>query len=356
MKEIENLRAEIDRIDASIVGLLKERMECVHRVGEIKQEEGSPLFVPERESAQREKLAALNNGVLPEAALFSIYRQIISCGYLLEGGLRVGYLGPEGTWSHQAALARFGESVQLRSYPSFDHVFAAAEREEIDYAVVPIENSTAGFVTQAMDLLMGSSCLRICAQCMQSIRNCLLGKIEPGKIRVIYSHPQVLGQCRQWLQQNYPNAEQISTSSTAAAARIARSDAERGAAALGSQLVAELYDLDVLQANVQDIATNTTRFAVIGKQSSHPTGKDRTTICFGVSHTAGTLADALMLFKEHDINIYCIDSRPSRHSSWEYLFSIDVDGHEEAEPLQSCLKDLRQRCPMVKVLGSYPEL
>ena len=138
MKEIENLRAEIDRIDASIVELLKERMECVHRVGEIKQEEGSPLFVPERESAQREKLAALNNGVLPEAALLSIYRQIISCGYLLEGGLRVGYLGPEGAWSHQAALARFGESVQLRSYPSCDHVFAAAEREEIDYAVVPI--------------------------------------------------------------------------------------------------------------------------------------------------------------------------------------------------------------------------
>ncbi len=356
MKEIENLRVDIDRIDAAIVDLLKQRMKCVHRVGEIKQAQGAPLFVPERESAQREKLVALNDGVLPEEALMSIYRQIISCGYLLEGGLRVGYLGPEGTWSHQAALARFGESVQLMPFPSFAHVFEAAEREEIDYAVVPIENSTAGFVTQTMDLLMSTTCLRICAQSMQNIRNCLLGNLEPDKIRVIYSHPQVLGQCRLWLQQNYPNAEQISTASTAAAAKIARDEAERGAAAMGSQLVARLYGLKILQSNVQDIASNTTRFAIIGRQSTHPTGSDRTTICFGVPHTAGTLADALMLFKQHGINIYCIDSRPSRHSSWEYLFSIDVDGHEEAEPLQSCLKDLRRHCPMVKVLGSYPEL
>ena len=356
MREIENLRAEIDRIDASIVELLKERMKCVYRVGEIKQEQGSPLFVPERESAQREKLAALNAGVLPEDALLNIYRQIISCGYLVEGGLRVGYLGPEGTWSHQAALARFGESAELTPYHSFEHVFAAAEREEINYAVVPIENSTAGFVAQAMDLLMTSDCLRICAQSMQSIRNCLLGNIEPEEIKVIYSHPQVLGQCRLWLQQNYPNAEQISTASTAAAAKIALREADRGAAALGSQLVADLYGLKVLQNNVQDIATNTTRFAIIGKQNTQPTGKDRTTICFGVPHTAGTLADALILFKNHSINIYCIDSRPSRHSSWEYLFSVDVEGHEGTEPLESCLKDLRQHCPMVKVLGSYPEL
>ena len=356
MKEIENLRAEIDRIDASLVELLKERMKCVRRVGEIKQKQDSPLFVPERESAQREKLAVLNQGVLPEEALLSIYRQIISCGYLLEGGLRVGYLGPEGTWSHQAALARFGESVQLNPYSSFEHVFAAAAREEIDYAVVPIENSTAGFVTQAMDLLMSSSSLRICAQYLQSIRNCLIGNIKQDEIKIIYSHPQVLGQCRLWLQQNHPNAEQVSTASTAAAAKIARAEAGRGAAALGSQLVAGLYGRRILQANVQDIATNTTRFAIIGKQSTHPTGKDRTTICFGVPHTAGTLADTLILFKKHGINIYCIDSRPSRHSSWEYLFSVDVDGHEESEPLLSCLKDLRQHCPMVKVLGSYPEL
>ena len=220
MKEIEKLREQIDEIDGSIVELLKKRMDCVHRVGEIKAVEGSALFVPERESAQREKLVRLNGGVLPEEALLSIYRQIISCGYLLEGGLRIGYLGPEGTWSHQAALARFGESVHLQPFPSFSHVFEAAERGEVDYAVVPIENSTDGFVTQTMDLLMTSSRLRICAQIHLNIRNCLLSNVAREDIRVIYSHPQVLGQCRHWLQQNFPQAEQISTASTAAAAKI----------------------------------------------------------------------------------------------------------------------------------------
>lgn len=356
MDEIEQLREQIDRVDASIVELLKERMQYVHRVGEIKAADGGELFVPERESAQREKLARLNAGVLPDEALLSIYRQIISCGYLLEGGLRVGYLGPEGTWSHQAALARFGESVTLTPFASFSHLFDAAERGEVDYAVAPIENNTAGFVTQTMDLLMGSSSLRICAQHMQSVQNCLLSNCERGEIRTIYSHPQVLGQCKLWLQQNFPNAEQISTASTAAAAKLAHTEAAKGAAALGSRLVGELNKLRVLEANIQDNATNTTRFAVVGKQRTRPTGKDRATICFGVPHVPGSLADVLMLFKKHEINIYCIDSRPSRHMSWEYLFYIDVEGHEECEPLRACLEELRHGSPMLKVLGSYPEL
>ena len=356
MDEIEQLRGQIDRVDASIVELLKERMRYVHRVGEIKAADGGDLFVPERESAQREKLARLNAGVLPDEALLSIYRQIISCGYLLEGGLRVGYLGPEGTWSHQAALARFGESVMLLPFPSFSHLFDAAERREVDYAVAPIENNTAGFVTQTMDLLMDSADLRICAQHMQGVQNCLLANCKKEKIRTIYSHPQVLGQCRLWLQQNFPNAEQISSASTAAAAKLANAESAKGAAALGSRLVGELNNLSVLEANIQDNVTNTTRFAVIGRQRTSPTGKDRTTICFGVPHVPGSLADVLIRFKKHGINIYCIDSRPARHISWEYLFYIDVEGHEATEPLQGCLDDLRHGSPMVKVLGSYPEL
>lgn len=355
MKEIAKLREQIDEIDSSIVELLKRRMECVHRVGEIKAEENAALFVPERESAQREKLIRINAGVLPEEALLNIYRQIISCGYLLEGGLRIGYLGPEGTWSHQAALARFGDSVQLMPFPSFSHVFEATERGEVDYAVVPIENSTDGFVTQAMDLLMASRSLRICAQTHLRVQNCLLTNVAREKVTVIYSHPQVLGQCRRWLQQNFPHAEQISTASTAAAAKLALRDEKKGSAALGSRLVGELYGLAVAESNIQDVASNTTRFAIIGTQLTHPTGKDRTTICFGVPHTAGSLADVLMLFKQHGINIYCIDSRPARHTSWEYLFSIDVEGHEEAEPLKGCLEEVRHNAPMLKVLGSYPE-
>lgn len=352
--DLGKIRQEIDRIDAAIVELLKQRMECVHQVGEVKKENGSPLFVPERESEQRVKLAALNGGVLPEQALLSIYRQIISCGYLLEGGLRVGYLGPEGTWSHQAALARFGESVTLVPFPSFNHLFDAVERGDVNYSIVPIENSTDGSVSQAMDL-MGSTSLRICAQTHLHVQNCLISAIPREQIKTLYSHPQVLGQCKMWLRQNFPQAELVSTASTAVAARIAVKDAAQGAAALGSRLLADLNGLTVLEANIQDKASNTTRFAIIGKQLTRPTGHDRTTICFIVPHTPGSLVDVLSVFKKYGINIYCIYSRPTRNIAWEYLFYIDVEGHEDEPPLRTCLEELRALSPMIKVLGSYPE-
>lgn len=351
---LDELRKEIDRVDARIVELLKERVACVHQVGAIKKESGSPIFVPERESKLLEKILKLNKGVLPEKGLISIYRQIMSCSFHLEGGMKVGFLGPEGTWSHQAALARFGESVELIAYPSFPAVFDAVERGLIDYGVIPIENSTDGSVSQAMDLL-GSTTLRICAQIHQSIRNCLLAKIGREDIRTIYSHPQVLGQCRMWLQRHFPKAELVATSSTTVAARIAHDEAEKGAAALGGIQMAAANSLNVLETNIQDIATNTTRFAVIGRQTTQPSGNDRTTICFGVPHTPGSLVDVLSIFKSHGINIYCIDSRPSRHAAWEYLFYIDVAGHESEEPLKSALAELHDRTPMFKVLGSYPE-
>lgn len=348
------LRKEIDNYDAQIVNLLKQRMRCVHEVGVLKKNDDSHLFVPERESALMEKILRENAGELPEKSLISIYRQIVSMGLLLEGGLRIGYLGPEGTWSHQAALSRFGASVELVPYPSFRDVFNAVERGELNYGVVPIENSTDGSVSQAMDLLGGTS-LRICAQIRQGIQNCLLANIPWEAIKTIYSHPQVLGQCRLWLQQHYPQAELISTASTTVAARFARELSSQGAAALGSRLAAELNGLDVLEANIQDKATNTTRFAVIGKQHTQPSGHDRTTICFGVPHIPGSLVDILSVFKEHGVNLLCIDSRPTRDTPWEYLFYIDVEGHESQPPLKDCIAQLSQRSPMFKVLGSYPE-
>lgn len=354
-QQLEQIRQEIDRIDAGIVQLLKERMACVHEVGVIKKNHRAPLFVPERESAQMEKLAALNGGVLPEKALQSIYRQIISCGYLLEGGLRVAYLGPEGTWSHQAARERFGDSVTLAPYASFDLIFKAIERGDAHYGVLPIENSTYGFVSQTMDPLMVSNDLYICAQSRLHIRNCLLAACPRGEIRTIYTHPQVLGQCRRWLQENFPAAEQVPTKSTAVAAQLAKENAAAGAAALGSRLVAELCGLNVLETDVQDEASNTTRFIIVGKQRTVPTGQDRTSICFGVANTPGTLVEVLATFKKHSINIHCLDARPSREAPWQYLFFIDVEGHQAEEPLRTCLEDLRATKAELKVLGSYPE-
>ena len=351
---LDELRQEIDRIDTQIVELLKQRMQCVHRVGEIKKGSNSHIFVPERESKLFAKLMANNAGVLPEKGLQSVYRQIVSMSFALEGGMRVGYLGPEGTWSHQAAQARFGDSVELVPFPSFNHIFHAVDRKEIDYGMVPIENSTDGKVSQALDLL-GAMGLRICAQVHQPVLNCLMGNGDPRKIRTVYSHPQALGQCREWLLQNYPNAAQVATSSTAEAARRAAAEAEQGAAAIGSRMTGSLYGLDILNANIQDKADNTTRFAVIGRQKNAPCGKDRTTLCFSVPHTAGSLVNVLNIFRDHNVNIYCMDSRPTRDTAWEYLFYIDVEGHEEVEPLKSCLKQVHDTTPMFKVLGSYPE-
>ena len=351
---LDELRDKIDGIDAQLVELLKQRAACVHEVGEIKHASGAPTFVPERESALIEKILKLNAGALPEKSVLSIWRQIVSCSFHLEGNMRIGYLGPEGTWSHQAALSRFGDSVELVPYASFAHIFAAVERGEVNYGVIPLENSTHGNVVQAMDFFARTH-LRICAQVHQSVQNCLMSNIPAKEIRTIYSHPQVLGQCSQWLQQNYPKADQIPTASSTAAARLAVEKAADGAAALGSPLAARLHGLEILAEQVQDIATNTTRFVVIGTQSTRPSGRDRTTICFTVPHRAGALVEVLDHFRRHGINIFSLDSRPTRDTAWEYLFYIDVDGHETEEPLRSCLAELKAECPVFKVLGSYPE-
>lgn len=351
---LDELRQGIDSIDAQLVELLKQRAALVHQVGETKRASGAPTFVPERESSLFDKLLKLNNGVLPEKSLLSIWRQIVSCSFHLEGNMRIGYLGPEGTWSHQAALSRFGDSVDLVPYASFAHIFAAVGRNEVNYGVIPFENSTHGNVVQAMDFFAHTH-LRICAQVHQSVQNCLMANIPAAEIRTIYSHPQVLGQCSQWLQQNYPQADQIPTASSTAAARMAVEHAAEGAAALGSPLAAKLHGLNVLAEQVQDIATNTTRFVVIGAQDTSPSGQDRTTICFTVPHKPGGLVDVLEHFRAHNINIFCLDSRPTRDTAWEYLFYIDVDGHETVEPLRSCLAELKAECPVFKVLGSYPE-
>lgn len=351
---LEELRVQIDTIDARLVELLKQRAACVHEVGAIKKSTQAPIFVPERETALINRLKELNQGVLPEKSLLSIWRQIVSCSFRLEGNMRIGYLGPEGTWSHQAALSRFGDSVELVPYNSFAHVFSAVEHGEVNYAVIPIENSTHGTVAQAMDFFPHTH-LRICAQVRLAVQNCLMANTDARSIRTIYSHPQVLGQCSQWLRQNYPDAEQIPTASSTAAARFAAEGAAKGAAALGSPLAARLHGLQILAEHVQDKATNTTRFVVLGTQSTKPCGQDRTTLCFTVPHQSGSLVDVLEHFRRHGINIHCLDSRPMRDTPWEYLFYVDVEGHEAVPPLADCLPQLRKSCSTLKILGSYPE-
>lgn len=351
---LDALRKGIDDIDASIVSLLKQRAELVHGVGAIKGKTGSPIFVPEREAALLDKLARLNGGVLPEHSLRAIYREIISCALDLEGGLKIAYLGPPGTWSHQACIKQFGRSVELVPLPNFSEVFDCVTRGKADYGVVPIENSTDGAVSAAMDLFVNSP-LRICAQVHLHIRNSLMANVAKEDIRTIYSHPQVFGQTRNWVSRHFPQADLVETSSTTKAAQLARDNARDGAAAFGCPLAAEMIGLQVLEVDIQDSSSNTTRFAVIGRQATSPTGRDRTSLLFQVRHEPGTLVEALKCFERHGIDLSRIESRPSKIVNWEYIFYVDVNGHADEAPLQTALTELEQHCSIMKILGSYPE-
>ena len=332
-------RLAIDEVDARIVELLKKRAEWVHEVGRIKKDKNSPIFVPERETVLLNKLNRLNAGVLPEASLQAIYREIISCSFFLEGGLTIAYLGPKGTWSHQAALKQFGKSCELIPCQSFKDVFDMVDRGKAQYGVVPVENSSEGSVTAVMDLFVTSP-LKICAQINLNIRNSLMADIPREHIRILYSHPQVLGQTRNWIQRHFPNAELVETSSTTKASSLAKENAAMGAASLGCPLAAELFGLNILEEDVQDQSCNTTRFAVIGRQETQPSGRDRTSLLIRIQHKPGTLAEVVNCFQRHNNNLIRIESRPSKVINWEYVFYIAAAGHIQESPLRETLPEL----------------
>ena len=347
-------RLAIDEVDARIVELLKKRAEWVHEVVRIKKLKNSPIFVPDRETALLNKFNRVNAGVLPEASLQAIYREIISCSFFLEGGLTIAYLGPKGTWSHQAALKQFGKRCELIPCQSFKDVFDMVDRGKAQYGVVPVENSSEGSVTAVMDLFVTSP-LKICAQINLNIRNSLMADIPREHIRILYSHPQVLGQTRNWIQRHFPNAELVETSSTTKASILAKENAAMGAASLGCPLAAELFGLNILEEDVQDQSCNTTRFAVIGRQETQPSGRDRTSLLIRIQHKPGTLAEVVNCFQRHNNNLIRIESRPSKVINWEYVFYIDAAGHIQKSPLRETLPELEQHCSMLKILGSYAD-
>jgi len=348
---LDNIRKKIDTIDDELLRLLNERADLVHEVGEIKKKDGLEIYAPEREEQLLQSLIAKSEGRLPEKSIRAIYREIMSAALALEQNLKIAYLGPEGTWTHQAAINKFGQSVAYTPQPSFTEVFDQVARRVADYGVVPIENSTEGAVNHTLDLFADSP-LKICAQILLRIDNVLMATGSREEITKLYSHPQVFGQCRGWIHSNFPNAEIIEVSSTTRAAEIAAK--EPGAAALGGKLAAELYGLEILEPSIQDRATNTTRFLVLSHNTCPATGNDRTSIMFSVRDKPGSLFDALKPFNEFEINMSKIESRPSKRRDWEYFFFVDVLGHCEDEKLITALNELEEHCSFVKILGSYP--
>jgi chorismate mutase / prephenate dehydratase len=346
-------RKAIDECDAKIVQLLNERTKHVLAIGEIKLKAGEEIYAPHRERAVLRRICKMNQGPITEESLQHIYREIMSSALSLEKTLTIAYLGPEATFTHQAAIRKFGASLNYSSQKTITDVFMQVSKRTADYGVVPVENSTEGVVTHTLDMFVDSD-LKVVAQIVLPVQHCLLSNCRRDQIRKLYSHPQSLGQCRLWVQTNLPRAEIIETSSNARSAEFAAR--EKDSAAIAGVLASEKYGVPVLEFDIQDNVANATRFLVLGRQCSPPTGNDRTSVMFSLVDRVGALYQALVPFRRYRINMTKIESRPSKRKAWEYFFFVDCDGHMEDPKVSKALKLLGDHCSYVKVLGSYPNL
>jgi len=344
-------RKSIDRLDAQIVKLLNERTKHVLAIGEMKLKAGEEIYAPHRERAVLQRICRLNPGPISAESLRAIYREIMSSALSLEKSLTVAYLGPEATFTHQAAIRRFGSSLRYASQKTITDVFSEVSKNRADYGVVPIENSTEGVVTHTLDMFVDSD-LKIVSQIVLPVQHCLVSKARHAQIKKLFAHPQALGQCRGWVQGHLPRVEIIETSSNARSAELASK--EKDSAAIAGVLAAEKYGVEVLEYDIQDNAANATRFLVLGRQCSPATGNDRTSVMFSIIDRVGALYRALAPFRRFRINMTKIESRPSKRKAWEYFFFVDCDGHMTEPKVAKALSLLGEHCSYVKILGSYP--
>lgn len=350
---LQPLRRRIDELDEQIVKLLNERAQIVVKVGEIKRsgETSTPIYAPDREHKVLEKVRGHNAGPLPDSCLDAIWRELMSGSFALESPLRVGYLGPRGSFSHLAARRKFGASIEYDTLTGISAVFEEVCRGHIDLGVVPIENSTEGAVGDTLDSFLESP-VRVCAEVLVGVHHQLMSNCPVEKITKVYSHPQALGQCRRWLGAQLPNAERVAAGSTSMAAELAAR--EDGSAAIASALAAEIYGLKIQFANIEDNPNNTTRFFVIGKQSSKTSGDDKTSLMFTTEHKPGALTHVLDVFRDYDLNMTHIDKRPSKRVNWEYYFFVDIVGHESDSRMIEAMEAARKHCLQLTILGSFP--
>jgi len=351
---MDELRAGIDGVDAEIVRLLDRRAALARAIGEHKQREGLAVYAPARERRVLDRVASLGSGAFPKRGLEAVFREIISTSVSLETRLKVAYLGPEATFTHEAALRSFGKSIELQPQTTVAEVFARVERGDAEHGVVPVENSMEGAVTHTLDELMNSP-LKVCGEVYLPVsQNLISAEDSPRGVRLVCSHPMALAQAGSWLRRELPDARLEEVESTAEAAR--RAAEEPGVAAVGSALAAEAHGLNVLARNIQEARTNTTRFIVLGRTWAARTGRDKTSVVFSVKDRPGVLKDALSAFAEQGINLTRIESRPSRKRAWTYVFFADFRGHPDEERVGLALDTLEEHCPYVSVIGAYPEV
>jgi len=353
MKKIDELRRKIDEIDEKLIELLNKRTELVKEVIEIKEKEKKSVFDPSREKKIIERLINKNKGILkPEdlkifmESIFKIYR-----GMFKE--IKVAYLGPEGTFTHLAAMKKFGEKAKYIPVKTIDEVFKEVEKKRADYGVVPIENSIEGIVTHTLDVFLESD-LKIISEISLEIHHYLLSREKSIKrIKKIYSHPQAIAQCRNWIGENLPDAEIYETESTISA--VKKVIKEKNAAAIASEIASSMYNLNIIAERIEDFRENITRFLVIGNEFAEKTGNDKTSILFSIKDRVGALHDILSYFKEEKINLTKIESRPSKKKAWEYVFFVDFIGHKDDINVKKALRNVEKSSIFLKVLGSYPK-
>lgn len=354
---LDGIRRQIDGIDTKIQELISERAKLAQAVGISKHKAGHTVdfYRPEREAQVLRGALARNKGPLRDEEVLRLFREIMSACLAQQEPLKVGFLGPEGTFTQAAVLKHFGHSVRALPLQSIGEVFHEVEAGAADFGVVPIENSTEGTVNNTLDMFLTSP-LKICGEIELRIHQYLMGAMDRlDRIKRICSHPQSLAQCRAWLEEHLPGVERVPVSSNAEGARRARD--EKGTAAIAGQAAAEVYGLTVLVAQIEDRPDNTTRFLVVGRKLFESSGKDRTTLLVTGGHTEapGALYRLLEPFARLGINLTRIESRPSQRRKWDYVFFLDAEGHAEDPKLRQALAELKERAALLKVLGSYPQ-
>lgn len=358
---LEDLRVQIDSLDQQIHALLNQRAQVAQKVAEVKlnsvnadERDGVKFYRPEREAQVLRKVKERNQGPLPDNAVAHIFREIMSACLALEQPLSVAYLGPEGTFTHAAAIKHFGHAVLAKPVAAIDQVFSRVASGEDIYGVVPVENSTEGMVSHTLDNFMQSD-VKICGEVELPINLLLLAspKADKSTIKRICAHQQALAQCRTWLDNHWPGVEREAVSSNAKAAEMAAKNPS--IAAVAGEMAVDLYDVVTLAEHIQDLSHNTTRFLVIGKEEVAASGQDKTSIIVSARNIPGALYELLEPFHRHQVMLTRIDTRPSRSENWTYVFFMEFEGHQDDDKIKSILSELEERSVMLKVLGSYPK-
>lgn len=349
---LNKLRGQINKLDEKIIELLNQRTEVALQIGEIKSKDGISVYAPQREEDVYRRIIELNKGPLREKTVKAIYREIMSGTLCLQKKMRIAYLGPAATFTHLAALKKFGSSVEYLDCSSIEGIFKLVEKEEATYGVVPIENSIEGAVNYTLDMFIDFD-IKICSEIFMEISHSFLSNFPLSKVKKVYSNPQVFGQCRSWLNRNLAHSELIEVSSTTKATEIAAGEEYSGA--IANELAGQIYNLKIIKKDIQDSVHNITRFLVIGKDEVSKTGEDKTSIVFSTKDKVGALYEMLLPFKKGGINLTKIESRPSKKRAWKYYFFVDLEGHSEDKKVKKVLAELNKKCIYLKILGAYPK-